>query len=254
MLQRPTVLEQSPDQGGEFISLPYLFDIVKRRALYFAIPFLSILAIGSLITIAWPAKYLSEGKILISSQEIPADLVRPTVATLSNERIQYIQQRIMTRDNLLTLAKKYNLSMGWQGRLTGSDIVDFMRSRILIKPLELTLQGERKQAIAFTIGFEYERPQLAMRVANELVTMILDEDVRSRTNFASETTRFLAQEVKRLEEQLSAVNTQISERENSLGGGLTDTDNTKNLAALKAQLVLKSAIYAPSHPEIRALK
>ena len=85
--------------------------------------------------------------------------------------------------------------------------------------------------------------------------MILDEDVRSRTNFASETTRFLAQEVKRLEEQLNAINTQITERENSLGGGLTDTDNsTKNLASLKAQLVLKSAVYSASHPEIRALK
>src|SRR6476661_723331 len=121
MLQRQQVLEHSPDldQGGEFISLTHLFDILKRRALWFAIPFLSILAIGSLVTIAWPAKYLSEGKILISSQEIPRDLVRPTVAALSNERIQYIQQRIMTRDNLLALAKKFNLSMGWEGRISG---------------------------------------------------------------------------------------------------------------------------------------
>jgi uncharacterized protein involved in exopolysaccharide biosynthesis len=257
MLQRQTVLEHSPDldQGGEFISPSHLFDILKRRALYFAIPFLSILAIGSLVTIAWPAKYLSEGKILISSQEIPRDLVRPTVAALSNERIQYIQQRIMTRDNLLAMAKKFNISMGWQGRISGTDLVDFIRSRILIKPLELTLQGERKQAIAFTVGFEYEQPQTATRVANELVTMILDQDVRSRTNFASETTRFLAQEVKRLEDQLNAINVQIKERESSLGGALTDTDNSaKSLASLKAQLVIKTAIYSASHPEIRALK
>ncbi len=128
--------EQNQDQT---FSISYIFDILKRRALYFVIPFLTILTIGSLVTFAWPAKYLSEGKILISSQEIPTDLVRPTVSTLANERIQYIQQRIMTRDNVVALAKKFNLSMGWQGRVSGSEIIDFIRERTKIKPLEGTL-------------------------------------------------------------------------------------------------------------------
>src|SRR5262249_14995592 len=164
----------------------FIFDVIKRRILYFLVPFLTILAIGTIVTFAWPAKYLAQGKILISSQEIPTDLVKPTVSTLSNERIQYIQQRVMTRDNLLGLAKKFNLTMGWQGLVSGSEIVDFIRDRTQIRPFEVTLQGERRQAIAFTVGFEYEQPQVATRVANELVTMILGEDVRTRTNFAAE--------------------------------------------------------------------
>ena len=260
MLQRQPFQERGPDldqDEGQFLSLPYLFDVLKRRSLYFAVPFLVILAIGSIVTFAWPAKYLSEGKLLISSQEIPTDLVRPTVATLSNERIQYIQQRIMTRDNLLAVAKKFNLSMGWQGRLSGTEIIDFIRERTIIKPLELTLQGERKQAIAFTVGFEYEQPQVAMRVANELLTMILNEDVRSRSIFAAETTKFLDREVKRLEEQLSLVNTQIAERVRSRTGASTSTDvsdDAKNLTALRALLIIKRADYSENHPDIRAIK
>lgn len=258
MLQRQPFQEQRPDLvQSEFLSLPYLFDILKRRALYFAIPFLLILAIGTMSTLAWPAKYLSQGKILISSQEIPTDLVRPTVATLSNERIQYIEQRIMTRDNLLAIAKKFNLSMGWQGLMSGSEIIDFIRDRTQIKPLELKLQSERKQAIAFTVGFEYEQPQIALRVASELVTMILNEDVRSRTNYASETTKFLEREVTRLESQLGLINTQINERTRSRIDGLTDaspSDDAKDIALLKAQLVLKSATLSDSHPDIQALK
>ena len=78
MLQRQPLPELGPildqDQGQTF-SLSYIFDILRRRALYFAIPFLTILTIGSLVTFAWPAKYLSQGKILISSQEIPTELV-----------------------------------------------------------------------------------------------------------------------------------------------------------------------------------
>src|SRR4029077_13118707 len=145
MLQRQPSQDAGPihEQNQESaFSISYIFDILKRRALYFVIPFLTILTIGSLVTIGWPARYLSQGKILISSQEIPTELVRPTVSTLSTERIQYIQQRIMTRGKLLALAKKFNLSMGWQGLVSGSEIVDFIRDRTVIKPSEVTLQGE----------------------------------------------------------------------------------------------------------------
>ena len=258
MLQRQPVQEHGPIQGqeqGDSFSLGYFFEILKRRALYFVIPFLTVLIIGSFITFAWPARYLAQGKILISSQEIPTDLVRPTVSTLSNERIQYIQQRIMTRDNLLALSKKFNLSMGWQGLVSGSEIVDFIRDRTQIKPSEATLQGEKKQAIAFTVGFEYEQPQTATRVANELVTMILNEDVRTRTNFASETTKFLEREVKRLEDQLGAVNNEIADRQKMPSSGSDDpADDARNIATLKAQLAVKSANFSESHPDIRSLK
>ena len=62
-----------------------------------------------------------------------------------------------------------------------------------------------------------------MKVANELVTMILREDVRSRTEFASETTRFLAKEVKRLESQLAANDAQIAALNQARMDALTDT-------------------------------
>jgi len=254
MLERQLYQEQRPDEdNGQSLTPSNIYKILKRRAFYFAIPFLLILVIGSLITIAWPARYLSEGTILVSAQEIPSDLVRPTVATLANERIQVIEQRIMTRDNLLAIAKKYQLSIGIQGRVSGTEIIDFIRDRTKIAPSELKLQGQLKQAIAFKVGFEYERPQIAMMVANELLTMILKEDVRSRTDFATETTRFIEQEAKRLEGQLGLIDTQISELKRSGIGGLTDTTQS-DLATLKAQLLLKSATASEAHPDITALK
>ncbi len=256
MLQRQSFSESAPDQDqGPAFSLAYFFDIAKRRALYFIIPFVVILVVGSVVTFAWPAKYLAQGTILISSQEIPTDLVRPTVSTLANERIQYIQQRIMTRDNILALTKKFNLSMGWRSLISGSEFVDFIRERTIIKPTEGSLQGERKQAIAFTVGFEYEQPQIAARVANELVTMILGEDVRTRTNFASETTKFLEREVKRLEDQLGAINTEITDRQKMPAAGPADpSDDARNLATLRAQLAIKSANFSDTHPDVRSLK
>lgn len=260
MLQSQSYQEPVADQNvGEMLSPARFYEIVKRRLFYFIIPFLLVLAIGSLVTLAWPAKYLSEGKILISSQEIPKDLVRPTVVSLANERIQVIGQRILTRDNLLGIAKKYQISNNtWQGRfLSGTEIVDFIRDRTQIKAMDLKLPSEQKRAIAFSVGFEYEQPQIAMRVANELVTMILSEDVRARTAFAAETTKFLERELQRLETQLGQLDTQMADLRTRLAGSRVDPSvlgDGKSLAALKSELVMQSAVYADTHPNIRALK
>src|SRR4029077_15859061 len=98
----------------------------------------------------WPAKYVSQGTILVQSQEIPADLVRPTIAALANDRIQIIEQRVMTRDNLIGLAKKYGLTSALMERLSGTEIVDVLRKRTVIKPSEQRLESKKKESIAFT--------------------------------------------------------------------------------------------------------
>jgi uncharacterized protein involved in exopolysaccharide biosynthesis len=257
MLQRQTIQAPHIDgASGQSLTPRFFYEILKRRALYFVIPFLAVLSIGVLATAMWPAKYIAQGTILVQSQEIPSDLVRPTIAALANDRIQIIEQRVMTRDNLLTIAKKYRLTSGWLERMSGTEIVDFIRKRTIIKPSEQKLETRKKEAIAFTIGFEYERPDVAAKVANELVTMLLTEDVRSRTDFAAQTTRFLGQEVTRLEGRLSSLDSQIIALRKSRFGGLgdSDLDGQKQLAALKAELLTKSAVYSASHPDIQALK
>lgn len=260
MLQRQAFQEQSADEDrGELLSPTYILDLVKRRWLHFSIPFVLLLGAGTLLATMWPATYLSQGKILVESPQIPSDLVRPTVAVLANERVQIIEQRIMTRDNLLAIAKKFNLSMGWRSRLSGTELVDFIRERTQIQPLEFQFPKRDTQAIAFTVGFVYEQPDVATKVANELVTMLLNEDIRGRTNSATETTRFLSQDVKRLEAEISSIDTQAANlRRTRVAEGVPTgeaaQDDAKRLAALKAELLIKSATLSAEHPDIKALK
>src|ERR1035441_8955060 len=112
MLQQLSYQDRTPSeqQADQFLTLEYFYDIIKRRLLYFIIPFVLIFAIGAVVTAMLPATYVSEGKMLIESQEIPANLVQPTVSTLADERVALLQQRIMVRDKLLAIANKYKLS------------------------------------------------------------------------------------------------------------------------------------------------
>ena len=200
MLQ--TLAPQEPYRSGEFaigndneqrLDVGYYLDVLRRRIFYFLIPFGLISILGLFLAALQKPNYLSEGRILIESQRIAPDLVRPTSTATANERIQLIQQRILTRDILLATARKFRL---FEGR---SDVADLMRKSLLVKPVEA--EGPLRQGmstIAFVVGFEHENlvPELAMRVANEFVTQIVDEDTRSRNSRASEAVKILSAEAK----------------------------------------------------------
>jgi uncharacterized protein involved in exopolysaccharide biosynthesis len=205
------------------------YEVLKKRWLYFIVPAILIATIGALIVIVRPATYISQGKILVESQQIPVELVRPTVTAVAAARIQLIEQRVMTRDNLLAVANKFRVfaerpTRVWgfwrSSRLSSTEILDKMRERTKLQPIELDLPRNRQtNALAFSVNFEHEQPDMAVKVANELMTLILTEDARTRTSRATETTQFLAREKRRLENELGSVDGQVAEFRRSVTAG-----------------------------------
>jgi uncharacterized protein involved in exopolysaccharide biosynthesis len=250
------------------LNLAHYAGVLKKRIYYLIVPFLIVLLVGIALTAIQRSIYLAEGKILVESQEIPADLVRPTVTSAASERIQVIEQRIMTRENLLAIMNKYGLFTKEQKWMSGSQLLDLMRERTAITLIEATGTTPARRdvnTIAFTLGFEYESAELAMRVANEFMTLILNEDARTRTNRAIETTKFLAREVERLQGELGRSEALIadakqrkleSDRQQQQSGipvsGTAPLNQT--LANLKADLAEKEVIYSGTHPVVKMLK
>ena len=243
---------EDPDQG---LDLSRYVEILKRRIFYILIPFALVISVGFAVTAWLPPIYLSEGKILVESQQIPTDLVRPTVTATAKERIQVIEQRVLTRDNLIAIVNKFQLFPDKRQQMSGTELLDLMRQRTRVQPLELNQPRRAGDVltIAVTIGFEHERPEIAMRVANELVTLILAEDARNRTNRASETTKFLAREVKKLEGEIGAVEAQIAELKKRYTEPASERIQLQ-LAALKAEFQEKSGVFSNSHPDLIRLK
>ena len=48
----------------------------------------------------WPPTYKSMATILIEEQEIPTDLVRSTITSYADQRIETIKQQVMSRTTL----------------------------------------------------------------------------------------------------------------------------------------------------------
>jgi len=227
------------------------YAILKKRKFYGLIPCIVVFAIGFAIAMLWPPTFLSEGKILVVSQQIPIDLVRPTVTATASERLMTIEQRVMTRDNLLKIVDKYRLYADRRDTLSRTDMLDLMRKNAVIKPVDQDIQRRQNEilTVAVTIGFTDRQPDIATNVANELITLFLNEDARNRTSRATETTKFLEQESQKLQVELASIDAQI------LASRKQAPETTlPQLTILKAELAQKSAVYSASHPDVKRLK
>ena len=201
------------------LNLSDYLSILKRRWLQMLAVFITILVAAVITALVLPPLYQSTGTILIESQHIPDDVVKATVTSYADERIEVIKQRVMTRDNLYRIIQKYNLYQKKIESETTSTIIDDMRKSISVILLNADVQNNRgvSATIAFKVGFEYEKPEFAHKVANEIVTLFLDENVKARTERATETTEFLSQEVETLKKDLENVENKVAafKQENS---------------------------------------
>ncbi len=241
----------------------YYWEVFKRRWAVFLIPVLSIAVIGTVGVLVWPPTYLSEGKILVQSQMIPSELVRSTVTNAAQERIQVIEQRTMTRDNLVAIADKFRLFPEKRTLMTVTELVELMKKQTKIVPVELQLDFKQRTraalenpTIVFSVGFEYGDAATAAAVANELMTRILNEDLRDRTSRATDTTKFLSREVQRLQGENSALDAKIAQLRLTQGkpANSSSSDTPSTLSQLKAELIQKGALYSDKHPLIQSLK
>lgn len=241
------------------LTLRDYISMARRRAWIIVATFSVVLAAGLTVTMLLPPVYQSTGTIVIESQQVPSDLVQATVTSFADERIEIIKQRVMTRDNLMRIIDKYKLFQddGAGGKRTPSAMIDEMRWRINVTLVTANFQSRgRTGTIAFKVSFEHRRPDIAQRVANELVTLFLDENVKVRTERATQTTEFLTQEATKLRNDLEALETQIATYKLEHGGALPEnvTLNANAMLRMESDLRALEAESRAAQEELRSLE
>jgi protein tyrosine kinase modulator len=207
---------QNKSEDTRQLSLTDLLGAVRRRWRLLAL----VLSTGVVITLALalfvPATFRSVGTILIEQQEVPPDLVRSTVTSYADQRVQVISQRVMTTQNLLDIVRRHDLYPNMMKRESRERIIEEMRADIRFDMLSADVIDPRsgmprKATIAFTVSYEHKSPDLAMKVANELTTLYLNENLTSRTRLAQDTAVFLTIEGDRLEKQIGELEVKLGE-------------------------------------------
>lgn len=177
--------------------------------------FLAVLFVALGSALFWPATYNATGTILIEQQELPADLVHPTITSYADQRIQVISQRVMTTDNLLRIVDRYAL-YPWLRKYEPVEVLlERMREDINFRMISADVidprQGRPTQAnIAFALSYSSHSPDTAARVANELVSLYLDENVKSRRQKTEDAENFLDDEADKVQKNIGQLESQLA--------------------------------------------
>lgn len=202
------------------LTLHDYIDIARRRALVMLATFVVVVTTALALAILPPPVYQSSGTILIESQQISKKIIESSVTTYASERIEIIRQRVMTRENLSRIIKKYNLFGDKNGSRVTSALIKNVRERIIIEPQGGQGKRGKRRTVAFSISFEDRHAELAHGVTSELVTLFLDENIKSRVESATETTNFLSQEAKRLKLELEKIESLVANYKQENAGSL----------------------------------
>jgi polysaccharide biosynthesis transport protein len=211
----------------EALSLQELIGAARRRILPVAAVSVCVLAVAVPIVFAWPAVYRSTATILIEEQEIPRELVRSTVTTMADERIQVISQQVMTRSMLMQIVQKYDLYPRERRYVSNEEILERMRRDVRTQTINVE-GGERRpfssgsRTIAFKVSYDNETPAKAQQVANELVTLYLNENLRTRRQRADEATLFFADEAARIGRQIGEIEGKLAAFKRANAGRLPE--------------------------------
>ncbi len=223
-------MENSNNNIALELSLQDYIDIIMRRGLVMVAVFIPVVLISLLFAILLPPVYQSSGTILIESQKISKTIISSSISGFTSERVAVIKQRVLTRENLLTIMKEFDLFPESESRVT-SVLVDNLKKRIEIEMLSSdTTSSNRYRAttsLAFSIAFEDRSAEIAYNVTNELISLFLEENIKSRVELASETTRFLVREAKRLKVDLEKMEGLVAAYKQEHGDSLPENLSLK---------------------------
>jgi len=185
------------------VNIRYYWSIFMRRFPYFLIVALVISVASIIAAMTLPPSYVSQMKLIVEAPQIPSQLVASTAATSAQQQLQVVEERLLTRANLLDIANRLQVFKD-QNEMSPDQVELSMRARTSVR----TSAG-RNQAPLMSISFEAPSARNAASVLNEYLTLIQQEDVESRTGRATQTLEFFEQEVARLSERLAEQSARI---------------------------------------------
>lgn len=173
--------------------LRFYWTLFLRRLPLMAALFLLCAGIGVALAIKLPTTYSTTARLLVEG---------PQISGLQNgqgngaELLETIQQRLMTRANLIDIANEHNVF----------DDADMEPDEVVAKmwaATDIDRSSGRNRATLMSVSFEDDNPRTVANVVNAYVTLIQETNARLREARTGDTLDFFKQQVSRLNNELN---------------------------------------------------
>ncbi len=212
-----------------------------RRRWFLLGPLFAIGLCGFLLAKMWPVRYRSQGLIMIENQQVSSQYVTPNVVTSAEDRLQSMTDQILSRSRLQHLIEQFDLYPEVPGGLAAGDAIDALRKDIKVEPVQASARsGELTE---FRISYLASTAETAQHVVNQLTSLFIDENERSRNEQSAGTTNFLANQLEEARQQLADAEQKLNGYKMQYLGELPEQEqsNLQILNGLQAQFSAESA-------------
>lgn len=195
--------------------------VARRKLPYLISAFVVVLVISTIVAIALPPTYRSSAVILVESPQLITDV--NTALNPIEEQISHIEDRVMTRESLLSIANKYKLFAEDKTAKTTTALYEKMKDRIsvgLIGNNPNIDQANKKNSapasinngttsISFILSYDDRHPEIAYQVAKDLTALFLDWNAKLRSQAALDKSSFLSTEADKLKAEVDKLDNKI---------------------------------------------
>ena len=172
------------------------WDIAVRRK------WLVVGAIVISLGISWtlckvlPKSYRSTTLILVENQKIPERYVQGVVEGTVQDRLNLIQQQVMSHSALTQVIEEFKLDRDDAQRETREALMGKVRKSIKVE----IKGGGRGRVDAFSISFAHEDPMTAKKVTARLASQFIEVNLRTREQLVEGASEFLDLELRSAKE------------------------------------------------------
>lgn len=154
-----------------------------------------------------PKTYTASALVLVVPQKVPERYVNSAVSTDLQDRLASISQQILSNTRLQKIIDDFQLYRREAASLYPEELLALMRKRIQIK-LEKGWSHDRPGA--FHVEFEGADPGIVAEVANRIVSLFLEENLRERELSAEGTSDFLEAQVQEARRRLEDLESKVT--------------------------------------------
>ena len=199
--------------------LEYL-SVVRRRKWWLIVPIALSIVAGALLAAFWPKQYISEAQIGVSAQTLSPELLKGVGSLDKEERQRAISQQLLSRQVLERVVREEKLNPS----KPVEDVAGWLRSRIVISPDQpIGKNVENKNGLdSFRLGYLDDQPERAQGITNRLAYVFVEENSKTQTERAENTSEVLSQQLQASQERLNRLEGQLTVKKQANMGRLPE--------------------------------
>jgi polysaccharide chain length determinant protein (PEP-CTERM system associated) len=220
--------------------------MLRRRLKVILIPALLAPLTGFAVSYVFPPKYTSQSTVLVEAQKVPDSYVQPVITSDFTQRVQTLEQQVLSPSKLRPMIESLGLAKPGEESKLISEIQQNMTVEPVITTMSAADTGAKKKKPSatdepvpgFNVNFTDSDAVRAQKICNALTSLIVDENLRSRSEVAQSTTEFLGRQLDDAKRAIDDQDAKLANFKKQYLGQLPgDSDNNmRMLMSLNSQL------------------